>query len=37
MIICAYCGEDIDEKGQDNMSYDAGSPCCENCNAKYGG
>ena len=29
-IICRVCGEDIDAKGQDNMSY-SGRPICEDC------
>lgn len=31
MIRCAYCGDDIDAKGQDNMSSRIGSPMCEDC------
>jgi hypothetical protein len=30
-IICAYCGRDIDEIGQDNMSSTIGRPMCEDC------
>jgi len=30
-IICAYCGDDIDAKGQDNMSSTLGRPMCEDC------
>ena len=32
-IICRKCGEDIDEKGQDNMSY-CDAPLCEDCDDK---
>lgn len=32
-IICRICGEDIDAKGQDNMSY-SNSPICEDCDGK---
>lgn len=28
-IICAFCGDDIDAKGQDNMGSD--SAMCEDC------
>ena len=28
---CVHCGEDIDAKGQDNMSSTLGAPCCEDC------
>lgn len=30
-IICAYCGDDINAKGQDNMSSTLGVPMCEDC------
>lgn len=30
-LICAYCKEDIDAKGQDNMSGAIGRPMCEDC------
>ena len=29
-IICGYCGDDIDAKGQDNMSPND-VPMCEDC------
>ena len=31
MLICSICGEDIDEKGQDNVSLMVGCPICEDC------
>ncbi len=31
MLRCAYCGEDMDAKWQDNMSSIPGSPMCEDC------
>lgn len=30
-IYCAKCGDDIDAKGQDNMSFKPGYPLCEDC------
>lgn len=30
-LICAYCGDDINAKYQDNMSSKLGSPMCEDC------
>ncbi len=30
-LICAYCGEDMDAKHQDNMSSVIGRPMCEDC------
>ena len=30
-MYCVECGEDIDEKGQDNMSPIYGKPLCEDC------
>jgi hypothetical protein len=30
-IICDTCGRDINAIGQDNCSYIAGSPMCEDC------
>lgn len=30
-LICAYCGDDIEAKGQDNMSEVPGKPLCEDC------
>lgn len=30
-IICRWCGEDIDAKGQDNMSSTIEHPMCEDC------
>ena len=31
MIICKECREDIDAKGQDNVSPFSGYPICEEC------
>lgn len=28
---CIYCGRDIDDIGQDNMSYELDKPICEDC------
>lgn len=28
---CSKCGDDIDAKGQDNVSYISGYPLCEDC------
>ncbi len=28
---CVYCRRDIDAIGQDNCSYNIGSPLCEDC------
>lgn len=33
MIICSICKRDINEIGQDNMSYDM-NPLCEDCARK---
>lgn len=30
-MICRICGEDINEKGQDNISPISGYPVCEDC------
>ena len=30
-MICRICGEDINEKGQDNVSVISGYPVCEDC------
>lgn len=30
-LICVGCGEDINAKGQDNMSPTPGRPFCEDC------
>ena len=30
-MICRICGEDINEKGQDNISPISGYPICEDC------
>ena len=30
-MICKICGEDINEKGQDNISTISGYPICEDC------
>ena len=30
-MICKICGEDINEKGQDNISPISGYPVCEDC------
>lgn len=30
-MICVYCGRDIDEIDQDNMSSTPGFPICEDC------
>lgn len=30
-MICRLCGEDINEKGQDNISPISGYPVCEDC------
>ena len=30
-MICKFCGEDINEKGQDNISPISGYPICEDC------
>ena len=30
-MICGICGEDINEKGQDNISPTSGYPVCEDC------
>lgn len=30
-MICRICGEDINEKGQDNVSAISGYPVCEDC------
>jgi hypothetical protein len=30
-MICRICGEDINEKGQDNVSPISGYPVCEDC------
>lgn len=31
MIICVYCGRNIDALAQDNMSCESGRPLCEDC------
>lgn len=31
-LICGYCGRDINEIGQDNMSYND-MPMCEDCDS----
>lgn len=31
MIICSYCGRDIDVIGSDNVSETPGQPLCEDC------
>ena len=28
---CIYCGRNINDIGQDNMSYECGKPICEDC------
>ena len=33
VVICGRCGEDINAKGQDNMSENPGYPLCEDCYA----
>jgi hypothetical protein len=30
-LICVYCAQDIDAKGQDNMSSQPNYPICEDC------
>lgn len=30
-MICVGCGQDIEAKGQDNMSETPGRPLCEDC------
>ena len=34
MIRCAICGEDINLKGEDNVSPIPGCPVCESCAAE---
>lgn len=31
ILICRSCGDDINAKGQDNMSNTIGYPICEDC------
>ena len=33
-IICNFCDEDLEEKGQDNMSVTPNVVICEECNEK---
>lgn len=35
MIICDYCGRDIDALGQDNMSHVPFSAMCEDCHRGF--
>lgn len=30
-LICSFCGRDLNEIYQDNMSYEPGTVCCEDC------